>query len=302
MHISRFPEMITIFAMPKAFRGHIDVIQRNAIKSWTRLSIKPEIILLGTDEGTAEVAREFGLRHIPEVARNAEGTPLVNDLFAQAQRYAANNFLCYVNADIILLDDFSAAVEKITRLHSPLLMVGQRTDLDITQPIDFSNSDWERRLREEARASGVPRPYTFIDYFAFSKGLYADLLPLALGRGGWDNWLIWRARSCKATVIDVSSAVLAVHQNHDYSHHPDGSKGVWNGPEAQRNRELIGLWYHKHTIEDASHHLTPHGLKRSRRHAWLVVKRAWSHPRGVVLLTLEMLSRPFRRASRTSPS
>ena len=294
--------MITIFAMPKAFRGHIDVIQRNAIKSWTRLSIKPEIILLGTDEGTAEVAREFGLRHIPEVARNAEGTPLVSDLFAQGQRYAANDLLCYVNADIILLDDFSAAVEGIARFHSPLLMVGQRTDLDITRPIDFSDSVWERRLREEARASGALRPYTFIDYFAFSKGLYADLLPLALGRGGWDNWLIWRARSCKATVIDVSSAVLAVHQNHDYSHHPDGSKGVWNGPEAQRNRELIGLWYHKHTIEDASHHLTPHGLKRSYRHAWLVLKRAWSHPRGVVLLALEMLSRAFRRTSRTSPS
>src|SRR6266436_4750093 len=105
--------MITIFAMPKAFRGHIDVIQRNAIMSWTRLSIKPEIILLGTDEGTAEVAR------------NPEGTPLVSDLFAQGQRCAANDLLCYVNADIILLDDFSAAVEGIARFHSPLLMVGQ---------------------------------------------------------------------------------------------------------------------------------------------------------------------------------
>jgi hypothetical protein len=294
--------MITIFAMPKAFRGHIDVIQRNAFESWMRLSIKPEIILFGTDEGTAEAAREFGLRHVPEVARNAEGTPLVNDLFAQGQRYATNNLLCYVNADIILLNDFSAAVEKIAPFHSPLLMVGQRTDMDITQPVDFSNSAWESRLREQARASGALRPYTFIDYFAFSKGLYADLLPLALGRGGWDNWLIWRARSRKATVIDVSSAVLAVHQNHDYSHHPDGSKGVWTGTEARRNRELIGWWYHKHTIEDASHRLTPSGLKRSHRHAWLVVKRGWSHPRGVVLLTLEMLSRAFRRVSRTSPS
>src|SRR5712664_4002027 len=89
-------KMITIFAMPKAFRGHIDVIQRNAIMSWTRLSIKPEIILLGTDEGTAEVAREFGVRHLPEVARNPEGTPLVSDLFAQGQRCAANDLLCYV--------------------------------------------------------------------------------------------------------------------------------------------------------------------------------------------------------------
>ena len=294
--------MITIFALPKAFRGHIDVIQRNAIESWMRLSIKPEIILFGTDEGTAEAAREFGLRHVPEVARNAEGTPLVNDLFAQGQRYAANSLLCYVNADIILLDDFSSAVEKIAPFHSALLMVGQRTDLDITRPIDFGNSDWESRLREEARVSGALRPYTFIDYFAFSKGLYADLLPLALGRGGWDNWLIWRARSHKAAVVDASSAVLAVHQNHDYSHHPDGSKGVWSGTEAQRNRELIGWWYHKHTIEDASHRLTANGLKSSHRHAWLVVKRGWSHPRGVVLLTLELLSRAFRRASRTLPS
>ena len=293
--------MITIFAMPKAFRGHIGIIQRNAIESWTRLSVKPEIILFGTDEGTAEVAREFGLRHVPEVARNMEGTPLVNDLFAQGQRYAADNLVCYVNADIILLDDFSAAVEKTARFHAPLLMVGRRTDLDITQPIDFSNSAWESRLREEARASGILRIPTLIDYFAFSKGLFADLLPLALGRSGWDNWLIWRARSRKAAVIDASSAVLAVHQNHDYSHHPDGSKGVWSGPEAQRNRELIGWWYHKNTIEDASHRLTAQGLKRSHRHAWLVVKRGWSHPRGVVLLTLELLSRAFRRASRTSP-
>src|ERR1700746_416353 len=172
--------MITIFAMPKAFRGHIDVIQRNAIESWTKLSIKPEIILFGTDEGTAEVAREFAVRHVAEVARNAEGTPLVNDLFAQGQRHAANDLLCYVNADIILLDDFSTTVEKIARFHSPLLMVGRRTDLDITQPIDFSNSAWESRLREEARASGLLRIPTLIDYFAFSKGLFADLLPLAL--------------------------------------------------------------------------------------------------------------------------
>jgi hypothetical protein len=294
--------MITIFAMPKAFRGHIDVIQRNAIESWTRLSIKPEIILFGTDEGTAEVAREFAVRHVAEVARNTEGTPLVSDLFAQGQHHAANDLLCYVNADIILLDDFSTTVERIARFHSPLLMVGRRTDLDITQPIDFSNSAWESRLREEARASGLLRIPTLIDYFAFSKGLFADLLPLALGRGGWDNWLIWRARSRKASVIDASLAVLAIHQNHDYSHHPDGSRGVWSGAEAQRNRELIGWWYHKLTIEDASHRLTAHGLKRSHRHAWLVVKRGWSHPRGVVLLTLQTLSRAFRRASRTSPS
>ncbi len=34
------PAPVTIFATPKAFRGHFSVIQRNAIESWTRLSPK----------------------------------------------------------------------------------------------------------------------------------------------------------------------------------------------------------------------------------------------------------------------
>jgi hypothetical protein len=288
--------MLTIFAMPKAFRGHIEVIQRNAIQSWMKLCIRPEVLLMGDDPGTAEVAREFGLRHLSQVARNDSGTPLVNDLFAQAERLSANNLLCYVNSDILLLDDFSAAVEKMAQLHSPLLMIGQRTDMDITAPIDFSAAGWQQRLRDLARSSGNQRPPTWIDYFVFSKGLGANLLPLTIGRAGWDNWFLWHARAQKAAVIDASPVVQVIHQNHDYAHLPEGAKTVWSGAEAQQNFKLIGEWYHKHTTEDATHRLTPQGLKRSHRHAWLVVKRAWSHPRGVVLLLCKLLSRPFRRS------
>jgi len=289
--------MLTIFATPKAFRGHIAVIQRNAIKSWSLLSINPEIILFGDDEGTPEVAREFGLQHIPAVARDDSGAPLVHDLFAQAEQHSRNNLLCYANADILLLSDFASAVERIARLHCPLLMVGQRTDVNITERIDFARPDWEQDLRRQARALGKQRPPNAIDYFVFTKGLGSNLLPLALGRGGWDNWFLWRTRSKQAAVVDASREVLALHQNHDYSHHPDGSKGVFTGPEAQRNRALIGEWYHLHTIADATHRLTPQGLSRRYLHPWLVVKRAWSHPRGMVLFIFKLLSRPFRRGS-----
>jgi hypothetical protein len=286
--------MLTIFATPKAFRGHIDVIQRNAIKSWSLLPIKPEILLFGDDEGTAEVAREFGLEHISKVARSDSGAPLVHDLFAQAERLSRNNLLCYANADILLMSDFSAAVKRIAHQSHSLLMVGQRMDVDITVPIDFSHPAWEQNLRRQAHTAGKLRPPTAIDYFVFTKGLGSNLLPLALGRRGWDNWFLWHSRSRKASVIDASREVLALHQNHDYSHHPDGSKGVFSGPEAQRNRELIGEWYHLHTTEDATYRLTPQGLSRSYLHPWLVVKRAWSHPRGIVLLLFKLLSRPFR--------
>ncbi len=42
----RFLMVFTLFTIPKAFHGHTDVIQRNAINSWIRLHLGCEIILL----------------------------------------------------------------------------------------------------------------------------------------------------------------------------------------------------------------------------------------------------------------
>jgi hypothetical protein len=95
--------MLTIFAVPKPFHDHIEVIQRNAIRSWTSLRPACEVILMGNEEGTAEVAAEFGVRHVPAVARNTFGTPLVSDLFQQAQQLSGRNLFCYVNSDIVLM-------------------------------------------------------------------------------------------------------------------------------------------------------------------------------------------------------
>ena len=55
---------ITILAMPKPFKGHIGVIQRNAITSWTKFEPRPEIFLFGHEDGAAECASELGLVHI----------------------------------------------------------------------------------------------------------------------------------------------------------------------------------------------------------------------------------------------
>jgi hypothetical protein len=52
--------MITIFSKAKAFTGHTGVIQRNALKSWTKVAPGAEVILFGDEEGAAETARELG--------------------------------------------------------------------------------------------------------------------------------------------------------------------------------------------------------------------------------------------------
>src|SRR5438270_11144676 len=94
--------MLTIFAIPKDFKGQFQAIQLNAIQSWTLLEPRPEIILFGDDEGTAEAAARFGLRHVSSAERNEYGTPRVDRLFLADQKVAGSDLLCYIHSDIIL--------------------------------------------------------------------------------------------------------------------------------------------------------------------------------------------------------
>jgi hypothetical protein len=179
------------------------------------------------------------------------------------------------------MDDFRRAAQRVAAF-SPLLMIGRRWDTDITTPWDFEPADWQDRLRALAHAQGVRRGGAFVDYFLFSRGLGCDLLPLAVGRPRWDNWLILHARKQGAAIVDASDVVTAVHQNHDYSHHPQGTAGVWSGEEAKENRRLIGDSHRLLTIDDASHRLTADAIKPCYGYVWRAVRHSWRQPRVFV--------------------
>src|SRR5216683_4910638 len=253
--------MLTFFTTAKPFRAHIGVIQRNAIQSWKALHPEIEIILFGNDEGAAEAAQKFGLRHEPHVACNEMGTKRLNYLFARAQAIARHGILCYINCDIILMQDFCRAIERVRAMHREFLMVGRRWDTDITEPLAFERPSWQAELRSLASRFGRKRTAEWIDYFAFSRGLYGPDMPPFVLRVFWDNWLVWKALDSGQPVIDASSAVMAIHQNHDYSYHPQGKAGVWTGEEAGRNAQLAGGWRHLRTIADATEALSPEKLK-----------------------------------------
>lgn len=253
--------MLTLFAIPKAFRGEFDVIQRNAIQSWAQLQPACEIVLAGDDGGTREMAEEVGAIHIPDVGRNEFGTPLLDSLFREVERHASFPFLCYVNADIILLDDFVPAFRDITSWNSRALIVGRRFDLSYSEPLVFTTL-WEQRLRTIACNRGVCHTNAGLDYFGFPRGSWGSLPPFAIGRGLWDNWLLYRARSLGMSVVDATERINAIHQNHGYTHHPEGEAGVWQGLEAKRNWDLGGGLRNAYTLADATHLLTVRGIKR----------------------------------------
>jgi len=255
--------MLTFFTTPKSFQGHFEIIQRNAIQSWLKLWPDSEVILFGNDNGTAEAAAEFGIRHVAEIACNEYGTPLLNDLFYKVQHLATHNLLCYVNADIILMSDFVRAVERVVHHKHHFLMIGARWDLDIEATLDFG-SGWEEQLRVYAKRYGAPQAPAGMDYFVFSPDLWGEIPPFAIGRTFWDNWLVYQARLRRKPVVDASQVVLAVHQNHDYSHNKLGTgnkESVWDGAEAKYNLELAGDEGSTFRLEDATHIITKKKLK-----------------------------------------
>src|SRR5215510_15033091 len=252
--------MLTIFATPKPFRGHIAVIQRNAIRSWTLLRPACEIILMGNDEGTAEIAAEFGLRYVPDVARNTFGTPLVSDLFKQAQQLSVNNLFCYVNSDIILMSDFMQAIQRVVDQKSRFLLVGHRWNLDVTDVLEFK-PEWEKKLSSQVKIFATLAPANAMDFFVFPRDLLGEIPPFAIGRPLWDNWMLYRARALSVPLIDATQVVMAIHQNHDYSHHPHGS--LWKGDELLANTKLAGGAEHAFSLFDATHVLTPQKLRRA---------------------------------------
>ncbi len=286
--------MLTIFSTPKPFRGHSDIIQRNAIKSWTLLHPEIEIILIGDEYGAAEVAREFGIRHEPEVRRHQKGPKYLDFIFNRACELASKHTLCYVNCDIVLMSDFRRAVELVTAGREPFLMVGRRWDTDVREPLDFSASDWEQRLHARA-LHGLERHPIWIDYFVFSRDLYyRKMPPFVIGRPGWDPWIIWHARHSNARVIDASPSVIAVHQNHDYSYHPQGAKGVGEDSLAKRNYQLLGGWRHRYTTDHATERVTPAGVRPTRRYRYMPLKHHLAYGATEVWFSALDLTRPVR--------
>ena len=230
---------LTVFTAPKAFTNpHIALIQRNAIRSWINLGQQVEVILLGEEDGLAEFAAECGVKHLPEVARNANGTPLVSSMFELARRNSTSPLLCCVNADILLMPDMVQGALDTARLAERFLIVGQRWDLDVREPLEFTPG-WPERLRLRARTQGKLHRASGSDYFIFPRDCFQEMPAFAIGRAGWDNWMIYAGRRYGWPVVDATPSIMIVHQAHDYSHLP-GGQPHYRLPETFENIRLAG--------------------------------------------------------------
>jgi hypothetical protein len=252
---------LTIFSAPKPFTNpHIATIQRNAIQSWLHLGAEVEVILMGEEDGLAETAAELGARHIAQVERNANGTPLVSSMFELARQNSSSPLLACINADVLLLPEVVQLSQRAAEQAKKFLIVGQRWDLGVTEPLDFG-AGWAERLRARTLEQGKLHRASGSDYFIFPRDCYNDMPRFAIGRAGWDNWMIYAGRVRAWPVIDASDEIMIVHQNHDYSHLP-GGQPHYRLPETFENIRLAGGKRTIFELPDASHRFSAGRLAR----------------------------------------
>jgi hypothetical protein len=245
---------LTIFTAPKPFTNpHIATIQRNAIQSWLHLGDEVEVILVGEEAGLGEAAAELGVRRLPDVARNEQGTPLVSSIFSLARAASESQVLACLNADILVMPEIIGVIRQVLAQVERFLVIGQRWDLDVTRELDF-DAGWERRLRTDVQHRGRLHPPAGSDYFIFPRSSFHEMPDFAIGRAGWDNWMIYHALQQGWPVIDATPSLMVIHQSHDYSHLP-GGQPHYNLEESQHNMALAGGPNHMYMVLDADKQL-----------------------------------------------
>lgn len=230
--------LLTLFSAPKPFTDpHIAIIQRNALQSWQQLA-EVQVILFGDEPGLAEAAAECGAIHVRDLPRSPSGAPRMDAMFRLAREISPTPLQAIVNADILLFPDLLEAAQIVAARLPRFVLMGQRWDVDITQPLDFSPG-WQQRLKETVPLQGVLHRPAGSDYFLFPQAAYPQIPPFIIGRAGWDNWMIYSARKQGFPAIDATAQVTILHQNHNYAHLPQG-KPHYEHPESAENIRLAG--------------------------------------------------------------
>lgn len=189
-------------------------VHRNTMKIWA--SYKPEImpIVFANNQEVLEAAAGHDWIRMPITHHRCGGVPTLKSMFTTVQAKFNSHFYGYSNSDIL----FHSGLVRTLRMLSqnalmdkvPILMVGRRTNVDITNTTFINNTEDIKNIALKKGELFLP---VAMDYFITNRLFPWDRIPpMVVGRGSVDNFLMCMARKINVTIIDISNTVLAVHQ------------------------------------------------------------------------------------------
>ena len=276
---------VILFSSPKPRQANTEAVQISAFRSWRRIFPKARILLFGDGETWESFAREEGLELAGPLPVGAEGGEVIRFLFEKTSKLAGDGLAMYLNSDILLDPSALTAVARLESLPGPWLASARRCCLaEWAGPALKEDEEWQRFYRR-AREESVWGPACAMDMFLFRGLSFEAMPPFLIGHRGWDNWMIYHARSQNISVIDVSAAMRIIHCDHDYSY-AAGNQNFKQRPQARENvnLHLIGGEAKLFHLGHATHELRSGAL--FPRAGWALMQRnmeLWgiTHPEHV---------------------
>lgn len=234
---------IDLFTTPKPFTGLTEIHQANALRSWRGCPQVRQIFVFGAVSGGTDSIAETGAEVVLDVETTDNGLPSIRSMFEIAAERSEADLLMFTNADMIYLPSFFASVDACrAEAGERFLLVGSRMDFDSESSLSFGSPDEIGRFEAHLNSVGKMHPPAGSDYFIFPRRQYLEnrLPDLWIGRGGWDLYMIYHAKTKGFRTVDLSPSVWGYHQNHDYSNRGKEAGVTYEkDPEAAYNLSLL---------------------------------------------------------------
>jgi len=231
--------MITLYSTFRRFNHPIfNKIQRDAIESWQALDPVPEIVIVGNDPGTAEICKEYGLKHVPKVGTSSAGTPYCDDFILEAEKVASNDIMLLCSGDIIIKQDTIDAAKAVKPLLNQFCVCSRKLHVEIK---DGKKKD----IRWATWQAG--------DYWLHTKGIFTGMPKFLIGRHKNEKWM-FRWLCNKNALVDGTDVITVWHQQHPHEFKPANKEVEYNERLYNENFFDVDKWkdteWYKHQCND----------------------------------------------------
>lgn len=173
------------------------------------------------------------VRSVPKVS--CGDVPVLKFMILDAMKlFPKSNFYGFANSDILFdsgLIETLKGTKHLVPAQFPLLILGQRTNLNVMRGVRFTNPD---SVLQAAKNGSLMKGIA-IDYFITNTLFPWNKVPdLVVGRITYDNWMVYFGISQNAIVIDASKTLTALHQTT-----ADGDAAGWRHAHRYCNKNLI---------------------------------------------------------------
>jgi hypothetical protein len=196
--------------------------ETDALASWTKLVPPHNVIVFAADTATCDfVKRRYAFRcELDTQCMNQDyQRPEIGCVWKRAVQLSSTELMSYVNADIMLFEDFTDTIKAVSNQlgNSHFVLVGKRTDQEpVPNPIEL---DSERDELYQAAQTRTAHNSGAMDYWVFRRSVldlvprtYKTFMPFLAGVYRWDNVLLSKfILSDNVTVVDSTKAITALH-------------------------------------------------------------------------------------------